>query len=1167
MSVFKLISKAKEPLEKGLNGDWQKEGYTIHHEIIPSEKTREPHWYPQGKLALYAKDKTGKVVATASVNHAHSKALMKPRGISVDEGHERKGLATAMYQHAEKVMGKKMIPQDGHQTPGGAALWKQPNRPFGRRNEKKIENYSDKEVEQYNKQLGIPHKKPEDLEKGQNGDWQKEGYEVKHIPKRGELSFGAFKDGKIVGRYSFAPGGDSLYVNESETHPEHQRKGLATAAYKLAEAHSGLKIAREPRLQSWDAKGLWDQSARPFGKSVFNLLKKADIHVKPGYHKIRQLRDLIAEKGGEVRKADIEKAGYNLKSLGIDKLVSPKGMLRSDDISKHLEGAPSMKFDRSDGEYGNVEDISDDWSDYPEEALDRAYSEEHDRHSENFDEDFNVHDHMNNEDFVDALDSSEREEFKKHVAQMLQHEGVDLSTPEGQAKLEHETTPGRRGGANGRIAHFLQSEEGQDAYSRIESETRDDQHQRRLDNLEVRSPRDYEHTSEYNIPSRSRGEYRNAYSEQRHSVDPSQVFQLNLHDDHINQLKEKGLWDAYRQMDQVSRMSGHPTGKNGMGWVRYTHGDDGVHVDEVQSDFGQSLHNMVKEMQDKVKRNPDYANNRITQDMTVGGFLEHVTPEKVKEVANTIFQGHHPSQILLDGFLQHLRDQGHHDKQLHIWDQNPKAEMAGQDLPTEKEGYKRRGFHELHPGNQQAITEGFLKHRLNNLSNNKKKMPLTESEKAEMERANQQLTDYNDHMTKLNGLKGNRRYNTPEQAARLEELEGLEPPGMNSKEYSDWHDEWQPEAYKTAVAHARQEYTPANFKNWAGNHSNLGPSDKFFEHDTSHPSYNQEQHLKYPFNPEIKDEETLESLFQNNLYAEGPPTIKPPHVMGLEHGSIPDTDADLPVHMQHTYGKMPKQMGFKPAKYGELETQHNPELKRVKAPTWSDKVRKSKKLQKSPALTYSSDFQGDAAKEVQPVGRKKDETVVHSGKAGDLYHHVFESSVPVLGGGKSVRHMISAHEDPNQAGLSHLDGYTADKNQKNQRFTFSRANTPPEHRGKGHAYLAYKSAIKYHGGVQSDRELTPESRKLWEKLAADPDLHVQLRDFDDSDFSKPHLANWKSTPLAKSSPLSLLQSLGSGKIFPKNNKSKPLPHIDMTEEIMDIPDDEVLKSSSHRWEK
>ncbi len=97
-------------------------GYRISH---------EHHEVPGAKMtAVTAHGPSGEQVGVAKLLHT-SNGQLRPGYIVVDEDHRRRGLATAMYQHAERVTGKRILP-GGVQTDEGAALWGQPNRPFGK---------------------------------------------------------------------------------------------------------------------------------------------------------------------------------------------------------------------------------------------------------------------------------------------------------------------------------------------------------------------------------------------------------------------------------------------------------------------------------------------------------------------------------------------------------------------------------------------------------------------------------------------------------------------------------------------------------------------------------------------------------------------------------------------------------------------------------------------------------------------------------------------------------------------------------------------------------------------------------------------------------------------------------------------------------------------------
>jgi DnaJ-class molecular chaperone len=87
---------------------------------------------------------------------------------------------------------------------------------------------------------------------------------------------------------------------------------------------------------------------------------------------------------------------------------------------------------------------------------------------------------------------------------------------------------------------------------------------------------------------------------QQHSAQESNVFRLDLHDRHLQQLRDEGLEEFFGNMYKASLGAGHPVSENSaaptLGWVRFTGGNkvsangerQPIHVDEVQSDYGQS---------------------------------------------------------------------------------------------------------------------------------------------------------------------------------------------------------------------------------------------------------------------------------------------------------------------------------------------------------------------------------------------------------------------------------------------------------------------------------------------------------------------------------------------------------------------------------------------------
>jgi hypothetical protein len=134
---------------------------------------------------------------------------------------------------------------------------------------------------------------------------------------------------------------------------------------------------------------------------------------------------------------------------------------------------------------------------------------------------------------------------------------------------------------------------------------------------------------------------------QRHSKENSQVFQLNLSTDQVRKLKEAGVWETFRRMHELSSRSGHPIGHAGLGWVRWTGDEKGVHIDEVQSDLGQSF---VKQMAARAREG-----GHDVDSVTAAAQLKY-PEEHYQKIRDIVFGGKHPSEVLTESFLQYLRN-------------------------------------------------------------------------------------------------------------------------------------------------------------------------------------------------------------------------------------------------------------------------------------------------------------------------------------------------------------------------------------------------------------------------------------------------------------------------------------------------------------------------------
>lgn len=123
----------EEGLGKGARGDWEKEGYEIHYKKTqPGKSFIEEHGVNpvvlQGDHHVIVTHQ-GKAVGWASFTSY--KNHIQPVNVEVKKEHRRKGLATAMYRHAEQSVGKKIEPSF-LQSKEAESLWSQPNRPFGK---------------------------------------------------------------------------------------------------------------------------------------------------------------------------------------------------------------------------------------------------------------------------------------------------------------------------------------------------------------------------------------------------------------------------------------------------------------------------------------------------------------------------------------------------------------------------------------------------------------------------------------------------------------------------------------------------------------------------------------------------------------------------------------------------------------------------------------------------------------------------------------------------------------------------------------------------------------------------------------------------------------------------------------------------------------------------
>lgn len=73
----------------------------------------------------------GKSVGELRFIKRRSKPFLMAGSLSVDPNHRRKGIASSMYEFAEKELGMKFVRSEDVLTPDGKMLWNNPNRKFG----------------------------------------------------------------------------------------------------------------------------------------------------------------------------------------------------------------------------------------------------------------------------------------------------------------------------------------------------------------------------------------------------------------------------------------------------------------------------------------------------------------------------------------------------------------------------------------------------------------------------------------------------------------------------------------------------------------------------------------------------------------------------------------------------------------------------------------------------------------------------------------------------------------------------------------------------------------------------------------------------------------------------------------------------------------------------
>ena len=192
--------------------------------------------------------------------------------------------------------------------------------------------------------------------------------------------------------------------------------------------------------------------------------------------------------------------------------------------------------------------------------------------------------------------------------------------------------------------------------------------------------------------------------DQRHTDKPQNVFQLNITPEIKDKLQNEGVLDTFNEAHNILYSSGHPVHKGTLGWVRYNKAGNDYHIDEVQTDLSHNNLSKLPAIADSLHSNQKIDDNKKNE------LLQLFTPDKLKKMHNILFSGQHPSKLIHEAFLQHMRDKGKFGSWFHIWQAEPKAELANQDMSKDLPVHMKVGYDEVPiKMGYEAATYGSLK--------------------------------------------------------------------------------------------------------------------------------------------------------------------------------------------------------------------------------------------------------------------------------------------------------------------------------------------------------------------------------------------------------------------------------------------------------------------------
>lgn len=323
---------------------------------------------------IVAMDSKGRRVGYALIVHVGNK--IQAYEVEVSKRHQRKGIATAMYDHAQELTGKKIEPyRDGDgehmQTKSAKALWKHRG-----------------------------------VELEAKGDWELEGYTFETEVDGNTLFIKAIKDGKKVAVMDVAPSEaekGKLYPLGVKVDPEHRRKGLATEMYKIAEKHFGMKFTdghyqspegkkfRKSHDKNEDVSASDGTLAQEFAdklklvRSRHGWVTDSKLHKGKGYYSVDVHAVIGPERESTVWTVDIENGKFTWVDFShstpigdsVDDAIDSIGIMIQDEapaqvLRKKVESVGDAK------QIGEVKIDPEAWISDPIEEVTRVFSDKGD---------------------------------------------------------------------------------------------------------------------------------------------------------------------------------------------------------------------------------------------------------------------------------------------------------------------------------------------------------------------------------------------------------------------------------------------------------------------------------------------------------------------------------------------------------------------------------------------------------------------------------------------------------------------------------------------------------------------------------------------------------------------------------------------------------------------